>query len=278
LTTFRQAFQLALDLHPTSQAPVDMSWGRGGMWKGIRIGQHPIRCDANPDLPALDHCVEWFELPALFGQHTRELLVADPIFVDHAGETSAWRAYALRTEGPAADGSVVELLGQILSVARKLLHPRRGTLLLKIADQNHTDRPQRHAYEVNRLADELGLHVCGQWTMPSRSRTDPKRQTVRHFPSALHLFVLHLHKHCPYAGLQLVGRTRCAWCGNAIVVRRVGTHNYCCSGHRQAAYRQRTETRHTRERPPVSARVGAPPETPPTDSTRGGKTRESLAT
>jgi hypothetical protein len=233
LTTFSQAFRLALDLHPTQQRPVDITYGRGGMWKGIH-GYAPIRCDGNPDLPILDHVVLWQDLPALFEPSTRELLVGDPIHVDDKGANSVWQRY----DGP-ADGSVVELLGQVLTVARELLHPRRGTLLLKIAEQNHQDRPQRHAYEVNKLADELGLFVCGQWTMPSRSMTDTRRQTVRHYPSGLHLFVLHPHNRCPHRGLELVGRTRCAWCSKPIVVRRVGSQNYCSHAHKQAAYRTR---------------------------------------
>jgi hypothetical protein len=166
-------------------------------------------------------------------------MVADPIFVDDIGKNSHWRQYAIRTDGPAADGSVVELLGQILTVALELLDPRTGTLLLKIGEQNHDDRPQRHGHVVNTLADQLGLHVCGQWTEPSRSVTDPKRQTVRHYPSALHLFILHPFPRCPYRGLRLVGRTKCAWCKEPIVVRRVKDRNYCSPSHRQAAHRAR---------------------------------------
>jgi hypothetical protein len=237
LTTFRQAFALALDLHPTDQQPVDMTYGNGGMWKGIH-GYRPLRCDGNHLLPDLDHVVLWRDLPQLLGSHTRELLVGDPIFVDHVGKNSTHRRFALTAEGPAADGSVVDLLREIMTVARELVTPR-GTFLLKIGEQNHADRPQRHGHEVNTLGDRLGLFVCGQWTMPSRSMTDIRRQTVRHYPSALHLFILHPHKNCPSHGLALVGRTKCAWCHTAIVVERVGTANYCCVAHRMAAFRDR---------------------------------------
>jgi hypothetical protein len=223
---FRDAFRLALDLHPADQPPIDMTWGRGGMWKGIGRYQS-LRCDGNAELPNLDVVARWRDLPMLLGRQRHELLVADPIHIDDVGRNSTWRRYVLSDDGPAADGTVKELLEQVLTVALELLDPRRGTLLLKIAESNHNDRPQRHGYEVNKLADKLKLHVCGQWTEPSRSMADPKRQTIRHFPSGLHLFILHPFASCPYRGLRLVGRTHCAWCQNPIVVQRVRLTNYC---------------------------------------------------
>jgi hypothetical protein len=241
LTSFRQALRLALDLHPTGQQPVDMTWGHGGIWKSIH-GYQPLRCDGNPDLPGLDVVCLWADLPALLGRHRHELVVADPIHVDHVGANSTWRRYSLYSDGPAADGSVVELLDQVLSAALELLDPHTGTLLLKIAESNHADRPQRHAYEVNKLVDRLGLFVCGQWVMPSRSVTDTRRQAVRHYPSGLNLFILHPFQRCPYRGLRLASRTHCAHCRRPIVVRRVREKNYC-PGHRQAAFRERHEVK-----------------------------------
>jgi hypothetical protein len=55
-----------MDLHPTTQQPVDMTYGRGAMWKGVR-GPQPLRCDGNPDLPDLDICALWHNLPVILG-------------------------------------------------------------------------------------------------------------------------------------------------------------------------------------------------------------------
>src|SRR5262245_60221499 len=136
LTTFRQAFQLALDLHPPTQQPVDMSYGLGNMYRGIRC-QPPLRCDVNNELE-LDVCADWSSLPSILGPHTRELLIADPIFVDDVGPNSTHRRYARRSSGPAADVKVIGLLEQVMTVGRELLVPR-GTFLLKIGEQNHSN-------------------------------------------------------------------------------------------------------------------------------------------
>jgi hypothetical protein len=132
-------------------------------------GPQPLRCDGNAALPNLDVVILWRDLASFLGQHSCELIVADPIFVDDVGKDSAWRRYALRAEGPPADGSVEQLLEELLCMAREVLCPRRGTLLLKIGDGNHGDRPQRNAYLVNQLVDRFGLYVCSQWTLPSKS-------------------------------------------------------------------------------------------------------------
>src|SRR5262245_16595489 len=101
-----------------------MTWGEGGVGKGVH-GYQPLRCDGDDELPGLDVAVLWRDLPLFLGPHTRELLVGDPIHVDHPGKTSMWRKYSrTRDRQTAAEQpKVVDLLREMMTAARESLRP-----------------------------------------------------------------------------------------------------------------------------------------------------------
>ena len=60
-------------MHVAEGLIVDICANVGSMWRGLPY--RPRRCDIDPSLPDLD-------------------VIADPLFVSHAGKSSVWRSYA----------------------------------------------------------------------------------------------------------------------------------------------------------------------------------------
>jgi hypothetical protein len=66
------------------------------------------------------------------------------------------------------------------SGVRQILDPRRGTLIVKLADQVHSDVLQWQPFEVRRVALELGWQACDYQVRIRSQPLDPKWKKQRH--------------------------------------------------------------------------------------------------
>lgn len=225
-------------MHSAEGLLIDICFNRGSMWRGLPYA--PLRCDIDPTLPNLDVIADWKDLPNFIGAGRATTVVADPLFVSHAGKNSVWRRYATELN-EFSETSVLGQVRDILQSARAMLDPSSGTLILKLGDQVHANRQQFQAFRALNLAEQLGWLLCDQRTTEGARMPDPKRLRRLHWDSQVHWLVLHTGARCPGIGLGLPGRARCAWCGRVVPCKRVQATNYCAPprGCKYAAHRKR---------------------------------------
>lgn len=228
----------ALGVHAVDGLLVDICFNKGSMWRGLAY--KPLRCDINSKLSSLDIVANWNDLPNFIGPGQATTIVADPLFLSHVGKNSVWRRYASE-DNEFREVNVLDQVADIYAAARKMLDPRRGTLVLKLADQVHSNRRQFQPMRATLLAEQLGWLLCDVRVEDAASMPDPKRLRRRHFDSQVYWLVFHTGTDCPGPGLALTGRTRCAFCGRVVACKRIRQDTYCRPprGCKQAAYRRR---------------------------------------
>jgi hypothetical protein len=132
-------------------------------------------------------------------------------------------------------------VGELLDVARDVLDPVRGTLILRLAEQVRLGTRKLQPFRVVQLAEAQGWTVCDAYVLAGASMPDAERPHSHHLPSPVYWLVLHPSPRCPGEGVVPPLRTRCAHCGRPVAVEKMHTPTYCRppSGCKQAAYRER---------------------------------------
>jgi hypothetical protein len=228
-----------------SHEPVilDATYGAGGIWKGCPY-QPTARFDAR-SLPEVDVIGEWRQLPDLFEPGSFQVVVWDPPHQTDGGDRALGGAWA-KTYGTAGDGvrgfpNINHLYPGFLEVARAVLQPQVGTLLVKIADQTHRGVQHLQAVDFVLACRAAAWTVCEM--IPKMRRPgpiDPKWRRQLHIRKAWSYWICaHPGPRCPAVGVSLV-RT-CEGCGRAF--RSTRRHaSTCGTPCRMRLYRARSVT------------------------------------
>jgi hypothetical protein len=167
-------------------------------------------------------------------------MVADPPHLSHLGNKSVLGHF-----GTTDTDDILPFVEQLLDVARFILHPGRGTCVLKIADQVHDNVRQLQWYRTMKLAEDQEWNLCDIRIIDSAAIPTPQALRKYHHRSQVAWITLHPDMAiCPGEGIGLPGRTRCACgCGAAMTTKQVRTANYLTPAHKMRAFR-----RHQKER------------------------------
>jgi len=204
---------------------LDASWGGGGIWSRALLERYrPTRLDARPETQP-DVVGDWNRLGDLFVPSGFRTAVWDPPHISDAGDglvgEASWGSrYGTRDPGLRAD-SVCHLFAPFLASVRTVLDPRRGTLVVKLADQVHQGELQWQPFELRRVALELGWYACDYQVRVRTQPIDPKWVRQRHIRrSATFWLVFHTGSRCPSRGLDLVRVCAAAEDGHVFRPRR----------------------------------------------------------
>jgi hypothetical protein len=164
-------------LHATAGPALDAIWGDGAIWSRALLDRyHPIRFDARPEVQP-DVVGDWNHLEEHFALASVATVAWDPPHITQTGAglvgAAKWaNRYGTRCAG--LDGNnVCGLFEPLLTSVRQILDPRRGTLIVKLADQVHSDVLQWQPFELRRVALELGWLACDYQVRIGPSRSTP---------------------------------------------------------------------------------------------------------
>lgn len=198
-----------LALHAVGDRVLDASWGHGKIWSQALLQRYrPTRLDVRPETQP-DVVGDWNHLGDLFSPAAFTTAVWDPPHICDAGDGLVGRRrwadrYGTHSRGLRAD-SVCGLFAPFLTSACEVLDPRRGTLIIKIADQVHGGVLQWQPFELRRIALDLGWLACDYQIRVRAQPIDPKWIRQRHTRrSATFWVVFHAGARCPSPGLDLL--------------------------------------------------------------------------
>jgi hypothetical protein len=213
-----------LELHVAEELPVvDASGGLRRLWPAELLERwQPVFVDRDPSKRP-DVVADWTRLGAHFAHGSIGAVVWDPPHASDWGATSTigfLARYATdQLHGPEA---VIELFAAFLDAVKTVLHPIRGTLLVKLADQVHDEVLQAQPFWLWSEALDRGWRMCDYVV---RKRAQPPHNTTltqRHIRRGeTFWFVLHppgAGEACPGGGIAV--RRRCCACGETFQVRR----------------------------------------------------------
>jgi hypothetical protein len=160
------------------QRPVDITGGARNLWtKPLLECWRPFFIDRDPATQP-DLVAEWTQLPSLFAavETTAYTLLADPPHAADWGSTSTigYRERYGVGEVHGANG-VVEQFKPLLEVARAVLHPTHGTLIVKLADQVHGGELRAQVHWLWYEALRQGWTLCDEKV---RKRAQPVHNTT----------------------------------------------------------------------------------------------------
>jgi hypothetical protein len=183
----QEALGTLLELHAGPEARIlDVTYGRGVIWRGLPFSPH--RADKNPQLKELgfvDTVCDFRELP--FGSASYDVLVFDPPHLADVGDDSQLDGidgrYGLDDEDLRGDDNVSHLFQPFLAEARRVLEPRHGRVICKIADLIHNEHYQLQHRDLIETAEALGYELDDLVIRVAYQRAnlnDPRWETVRH--------------------------------------------------------------------------------------------------
>jgi hypothetical protein len=219
---------------------IDTTWGGGRMWRGCAY-QPQTRFDVRA-LPNVDVVGSWDQLPDLFAPGAFQAAVWDPPHQTDGGENAlggGW-ANAYGTAGVGVQGylNINHLYPTFLDAVGRVLCPKTGTLLCKIADQAHGGEQHLQGVDFVLACREAGWTVCEM--VPKMRRPgplDPKWRRQLHVRKAWSYWICaHPGKRCPAVGVSLV--RECEGCGQPFRARRRDAAA-CCARCQQRLWRAR---------------------------------------
>jgi hypothetical protein len=187
----QECLELLLRLHaPVGPSILDVTWGKGAMWRGLKY--QVSRNDLDPKVDAHTHH-DFRALPADWS-NTFDVLVFDPPGITEAGRKSRYFG-RFGVEHPelqhAADNS--HLFAPFLTEAQRVLK-HQGIVLAKIGDQVHRGRYRWQTVDyINAVRQTPGLVACDALVKEERraeTLTGHNWQRVRHLRRAQVLWIV----------------------------------------------------------------------------------------
>lgn len=217
-------------LHTALDDPLilDCSGRASGLWQGRLRPSFVLDIRS---FPGVTHVGNWLDLPTLFAACSIDCAVWDPMHAPDAGKKGRYGRY--RAEEFLVKGkNIVPLYRPFLEAVRPVLDPLRGTLICKIAELNHGNDYAAQAFELWRIALDLGWRYCGRVCIPRPpSGDDPKWIAQFSMPvGATDWLVFHVAPRCPQrVGLPRPRNHRCLVCGRPFRARSdAKTHSPGC--------------------------------------------------
>jgi hypothetical protein len=206
----QDALTALLALHaPPDPRILDVTHNRGRMWKGLPYRPH--RSDRDPELHEqgfTDTVADFRELP--FPQGSFDVVVFDPPHQSDGGDNALGGDWGERygTAGYECDPS--DTFDAFLTEAARVLVPRSGMVLAKIADQVHTVYRWQHI-DLVVAARAAGFTPCDLILRVALSRgqlIDPRWKRIGHVRQ-VHTYWLALRNgsQCYAATAPLVSRS-----------------------------------------------------------------------
>lgn len=187
-----------------------------GVWRGS--GYRPdIRFDKRA-LPGIDVVGDWQDLPRLFDAGTIDLVLADPPHQTAGGDGALGGEWAERF-GTAdavlhAYQNVSHLFAPLLEAVRPILHPRRGTFVMKMADQSRSNgHAQLQAIDFVNAARGTGWDVCHFQPIFTGNKADDPRWLRQIVLRKTHCYLIVAHPNRCHAD-GIIRSAKCPYCPN----------------------------------------------------------------
>lgn len=185
--TDKEALTTLLALHAVPNPRIlDCTYNRGRIWRGLEIEVH--RLDIDPGLHSegyTDTVADFRALP--FPDASWDVLVFDPPHITDAGDGIVGEKLWGERFGTRGDDLRAENVGHFfrpfLQQAQRVLVPKTGIVLAKIANMVHSGRYQDQARRFKNEAEALGFTHCDEGLCITYSRgglIDPRWEHIFH--------------------------------------------------------------------------------------------------
>lgn len=184
----QEALTALLALHAVPEPRIlDVTYNRGRMWRGLAFNVH--RSDRDPSLHEqgfTDTVADFRALP--FDDASFDVIVFDPPHLTDGttgvhGSGGYGERYGVTGADYQHEANITFTFNDFLCEARRVLVPRTGVILAKIADQIHGGEYQWQARALQQKAEAMGFTSCDLMLTVRLSRgalIDPRWKHIRH--------------------------------------------------------------------------------------------------